>query len=239
MTTGDLDQDPPRQTPPRQSDDPPVVTATLQAVDRRWRARGVPRADRARMAADLRVDLLAVHAEQPGHRTPTQLLGAAPAQFADDLARAAGATAGAARPTRLWRSAAIGAALGALIVYVGVFDGTRVVPGLDSLTIVFAFYAGLGVCFVGAVLAAAWLGTRAEPLARSTVGRAALLLPLSAAVSVPLAVGIAHLVHYAINPVTLLAEGGVVLALAGAAIHLAHWSALRSADAPPPTGARP
>ena len=222
MTTGAPD-------PGGQPDDPAVVTATLRAVDARWRARGVPRADRAAMRTELRADLLTAHDEQPAHHTPHQLLGADPVEFADDLARAAGTTANLDEATRLWRSAAIGAAAGSLLVYVGIFNGTQLVPGLDSTTLLFGFYASLGVGFVGAVLVAVWQGTRTEPCARSTIGRMALLLPLSTAVSVPLAVGTAHLVHYAINPVTLLAEGGIVLATAAAAVHLAHWSALRSA----------
>ena len=201
-----------------------VVTETLAAVDRQWRRRRVPRADRAAMADELRADLIAAHAESPGHRTPAELLGTDPARFADDLAHAADSPRVA---DHFWPSAAIGAAIGAVLVNIAVSNTSRLVPDLGSLPAAIGFYAVVGLVFLGVVLLSVRLGTRADPRARSTLRRTALLLPVSAAVSLPLAVGLAHLAGFSTNPVVVLSEAGIVLALAAAAAHLAHRTAIQ------------
>lgn len=219
-----------RAVSPR-SGGPAAAQHLLQAVDRRWQRAGVSRTDRAALVDQLRMDLLAAHAERPNQHTPAQLLGTDPAQFADDLAHAAGAAPRPVGPTGLWRSATIGGALGALVVYLGVYDGTQLFPEQVSLVVVYAYYTALGVCFVSAVLIAVWLGTRPDPLALPTLRRIALLLPLSAALSLPLAIGVAHLSNFVIRPFPNLAETGIVLTIAAAAVQVAHRTAARTTAA--------
>jgi hypothetical protein len=103
------------------------------------------------------------------------------------------------------------------------------VYGESSLYLVVSYgvYGLYGVGFVAAVLTAVRWGLKAAMRLRETVRAGLVLLPVSAALSLPLAVAIGRASDYGNAPLVVAAEFGLVLGLAGAALVAARVWALR------------
>jgi len=226
---------------------PPAVRTVVCDLERRWRRLGVPRALREPVLADVSADLHAAYAQG---RTPEVVLGVPVAQFAEQVAGENGWLVAWPMYGRMLTSAAAGAAvaiMAGLVVVLPAMTGVIAVAGtvlswagvevVSSggygggtnwyLPIVYAIYAAFGVGFVAAVLAAVRRGLRAAVGLRRTVRAGVLLLPVSAAVSLPLAVAVGRASDYSNAPLVVTAEFGLVLGLAGASLMAARAWALR------------
>lgn len=234
----------------RERDAPPAVRTVVRELERCWRRLGVPRALREPVLAEVSADL---HAAYVQGRTPEVVLGVSVAQFAEQVAGENGWLVAWPMYGRMLTSAAVGAgvaivaglvvvlpAMTGVIAVVGTvlsWAGVEVASGGGYgggsswyLPIVFAIYAVFGVGFVAAVLVAVRRGLKAAAGLRRTVRAGAVLLPASAAVSLPLAVAVGRASDYSNAPVVVMAEFGLVLGLAGAALVAARVWALRLPD---------
>ena len=222
---------------------PAAVRTVVRDLERRWRRLGVPRALREPVLADVTADLHAAHRQG---RTPEVVLGVAVAEFAEQVARENGWLVAWPMYGRMLSSAAAGAgvamvagfavvlpsmylvlgAVGHLASWVGRDVATYGESGL-YLAVVYAMYALFGVAFVAAVLGAVRRGLKAAVGLRRTLRVGTVLLPLSAGVSLPLAVAIGRASGYSNAPWVVAAEFGLVLGLAAAALVAARAWALR------------
>jgi hypothetical protein len=226
---------------------PPAVRTVVRDLERRWRRLGVPRALREPVLAEVGADLRAAYAQG---RTPEVVLGVAVAEFAEQVARENGWLVAWPMYGRMLSSAAVGAVVAIVVGFALVLPavtGVIAVAGTvlswvgvevsDSggygggsswyLPIVYAIYAAFGVGFIAAVLAAVRRGMKAAVELRRTVRAGAVLLPVSAAVSLPLAVAIGRASDYSSAPLVVAAEFGLVLGLAGASLLAARAWVLR------------
>lgn len=231
----------------RDRDAPAPVRTVVRELERRWAGLGVPRALREPVVADVRADLHSAHAEG---RTPEAVLGMPVPQFAEQVAQENGWFVAWPMYGRMLISAAAGAALaiaaGLLVVFPATsglitvagkvlsWTGLEVVAdgGLGEGTdwyvpIVYAVYTAFGVGFVAVVLAAVRRGLRAAVGLRRTIRVGTVLLPASAAVSLPLAIAVGHATAYSSAACVVAAEFGLVLGLAGAALVASRAWALR------------
>ncbi|NIZ90318.1 hypothetical protein [Kineococcus rubinsiae] len=203
----------------------------------------MPRALRDPVVADVCADL---HAAYGQGRTPETVLGMTVAEFAEQVARENGWLVAWPMYGRLLASAAVGAAAAILAGFALVLPSMYLVlaavghvlvwAGSDAegyresslnAGIVYAMYALFGVGFVAAVLTAVRWGLKAAVQLRQTLSAGAVLIAVSAAVSVPLAVAIGHVSRFSSAPLVVAAEFGLVLGLAGAALVAARAWALR------------
>lgn len=213
--------------------DKPIAPRVLLAqLDRAWRRIGVPHSDRRLLAAELAPDLQAAAAD--GHE-PADLLTPDVDTFAERLAEAHGVRLVPPRHANVQLGGLLGAVL-ALVTGAGLVVGLQ--PLLTSkvelsgrypvagAVLVFASLAVLGLlgCLLGIYAA-----VRGRPAAGATVRRAALLLPLTAAVGVALAVALGRSTDYSDAPSVVLAECGIVAVSCAGALLAARRSAVDAA----------
>ncbi|GAB3272381.1 hypothetical protein GCM10027586_21280 [Kineococcus gypseus] len=222
---------------------PAAVRSVIDALQEHWRALGVPRVLREPVAREVGADL---HAAYLDGRTPEAVLGVAVDVFAEQVAGENGWLVPWPMYGRLLGAAAIGAvgAIAAgLVVVLPAMAGVlwavgqvfvRVaapgaVYGESTLyaVIVCMVYALFGVGLIAAVLAAVRRGLTAAQQLRRTLRAGALLLPLSAALSLPSAVAVGRASGYSTAPAVVLVEAALVLGLAAVALLTARAWALR------------
>ncbi|NAZ80512.1 hypothetical protein GTR02_01600 [Kineococcus sp. R8] len=215
----------------------------VRDLDRHWRRQGVPRVLRSSVADDVTADLVAA---QRSGRSVEVALGMDVLQFAEQVARANGWSVPWPLYGRMLASAAVGAAAAIVVGFALVLpstvlalDGVGYVlralgvefgpagPGAWYAPLVYAVYVLFGVAFVVAVLGAVRRGLRYGRRVRETLRAGTVLLPLSAALSVPAAVAVAHLNHFSGAPLVVASEFGLVLGAAAAALVAARSWALR------------
>ncbi len=197
------------------TDQPTDLRSVLAQLDRVWRRLGVPRSDRRLLEAELVPDLQEAAAD--GH-DPADLLTPDVDTFARDLAEAHGV---AQVPPR-HANVQLGGLLGAIVALVlGAASATALQPILTSRVQLSGRYPVAGAVLVFGLLAAAGLlgcllgvhaVVRGKPAAGATVRRTALVLPVTAAVGVGLAVLFGKSTHYSSAPAVVLAECGLVIA---------------------------
>jgi len=195
------------------------------------------------VVADVSADLHAAYGEE---RTPEMVLGTTVAKFAEQVAQENGWLVAWPMYGRLLASAAVGAvgaigagfalvlpsmylvlaAVGHVVSWAGI-DAAGYREGHVDEVVVYAMYALFGVGFVAVVLSAVRRGLRAAVQLRPTLRAGLVLLAVSAAVSVPLAVAIGHASHFSSAPLVVAAEFGLVLGLAAGALIAARVWALR------------
>ena len=215
-----------------------TIDDTMAVAEQAWRAYGVRRADRATLAADLRLDLESAGADGVG---PAQLLGADVAGFARRLADEAGVRRMPPEHLRVLGTALVGAALGAalgfavmLLVFssfVRFFDSPRWLDVPVQLAV--AVYYGIPavIVVVGAALTVR-VRLRDLPCVRSTVKAMSLLLPVAGAVITPVTMAFAWWTGFSTSaPVVLFEVLMVLAALAGATVLARRW-ALREPAGP-------
>lgn len=223
----------------------------LARIDSRWRATGLPRRERQQLLTEVWADLTAMQ-EESGIADPRELLGTDPDRFADDVVAARGLRKPVGRYGRLLTWAAIGTAVAVPTLFTlltsiqsglanagGVEEPRPVVPGYEEpaviiepattgdLVVAVGLYALMGVLFVAVVLAAVGYGLRNDTRVKGTLGRMAVLMPLSAGLSVPAAVYFAGVSGYSTTLPIVAFEAFLVLALAALAIVGARFWALR------------
>ncbi|WP_432489649.1 hypothetical protein [Kineococcus sp. SYSU DK018] len=231
---------------------PAGVSGVLAQIDRRWRATGLPRRDRRALLADVEADLVAAGAEMDTD-DPHALLGTDVDAFADEVVRERGLQRPRGRYARLMVFSAIGAVVAVIGIWpllLGIMGavtseptpepvysppGTPPPPSViteeattGGTVFIFSMYALAGVLFVGLVLLAVNFGLRSADRLGATLRRMALLMPLSAAVSLPLAVLVARTSDYSTEASVVLFEAAIVLALAAAAVLASRYWALRT-----------
>ena len=227
------------------------TTHLLAHIDSRWRATGVARRERLQLLAEVRTDLTAMQ-EESGITDPRELLGTDPDTFADDVIAARGLRKPAGCYGRLLTWAAIGTAVAVPTLFTllmsilsgmanagGVEEPRPLVPGYEQPAVIIepsttgdtvvavGLYALMGMLFIAVVLTAVGYGLRRDTRVKGTVGRMAVLMPLSAGLSVPAAVYFAGVSGYSTTLPIVAFEVFLVLALAALAIVGARFWALR------------
>jgi hypothetical protein len=207
------------------------IDSALSAADRAWRAYGVDPADRAALAADLRLDLQAAAGDG---RTPGQLLGPDVGAFARRLADEAGVPRTLPEHRRVLETAFIGAVLGAVVAWALMAAAyplfLRMVTPPDSvrvpIPVTLGIYYGVpaAVVVAGAV-AAVRIRLRHLPRIRSTARAMSVLLPVAGLLITPVTMGFAWTTDYSVAEPVVLAEIAMVLAaLAGATVLARIWA---------------
>lgn len=216
-----------------------TIDQALATADKAWRAHGVRRADRATLAADLRLDLEAAAADGV---PPEQLLDGDVAGFARRLADEAGLHREPAELDRLLGTAlfgaVIGAGIGGVLIYV-VFPAFIAMTDL-SLRLNLPVQVGVGLYFgipaaivVAAAVVAVRLGLPQLAHIRSTCRAMAALLPIAGLAITPITMGFAWTTGYSDAPPVVLMEVLIVLAaLAGATVLARHWALREPAPGP-------
>ncbi|WP_428964890.1 hypothetical protein [Micromonospora fluostatini] len=207
------------------------IDDVLAEADRAWRAYGVGAADRAVLAADLRLDLQAAAADGVG---PRQLLGGDVAGFARRLAVEAGVRRVRRDYVRVLQTALTGAALGAALAYtvlirmypvlVNMIDISRSVQVPIQVAVTVFYGVPALVVVAGAVLAVR-LRLRDLPRIQRTGWMMSLLMPVAGILVTPVTMAFAWSTDYSTAPPVVLTEVAMVLAaLAGATLLARHWS---------------
>ncbi|MFG1872704.1 hypothetical protein [Micromonospora arborensis] len=202
-----------------------TIDRLLGEADRAWRGYGVGSADRATLAADLRLDLRAA-ASDGGD--PAQLIGADVAGFARRLADEAGVQRVRGDYGRVVGTALIGAMLGAVLgygllesaypVFVHLIDIPRSIDVPIQLAVAVAYGIPAAVVAAGAVIA---VRTRLRDLPgiRRTARLMSVLVPVAGIVTTPIIVGFAWATDYSLAPSVVVTEIAMALAaLAGATV---------------------
>ncbi|WP_430496135.1 hypothetical protein ACQRWP_17495 [Micromonospora trifolii] len=219
-----------------------TIDGLLGEADQAWRGYGVGSADRAALAADLRLDLRAAAADGGD---PVQLLGGDVAGFARRLADEAGVRRVRSDYSRILGTALIGAMLGAVLgygllmaiypVFVNLVDIPRSIEVPIQLAV--AVYYGVpgAVVTVGAVIAVR-TRLRELPRIRRTARMMTVLVPAAGIIITPITVGFAWSTGYSTAPPVVVAEIAMVLAALAGATVLARRLSLREhrvvSDAP-------
>ncbi|WP_328477887.1 hypothetical protein OHA21_25665 [Actinoplanes sp. NBC_00393] len=218
-----------------------TIESVLSSADRAWRAYGVGSADRAALAADLRADLEAAAAEGAG---PEQLIGPDVAGFARRLADEAGVTRSAAEFQRLFGTALVGGALGAVAGYavyaalypffVRVMDIPQTIDVPVQVAVGVYYGVPAALVIVGAVLT---VRLRLRDLARieRTAWTIAWLWAVTGLLITPVVMGFAWTTDYSLDTVVVFTEVAIVVAALAGATYLARRWALRER---PTTAAR-
>ncbi|MDG4765946.1 hypothetical protein O7632_17835 [Solwaraspora sp. WMMD406] len=208
-----------------------TIDDTIAAADSAWRAYGVTRADRATLAADLRLDLESAAVDGI---TPAQLLGADVAGFARRLADEAGVVRLPAEYGRVVRTALAGSVVGAVAGYLAMMviypvavhlvdlPRTFAVPLLLAIVVYYGIPAALLVA--GAVIA---VRTRLRhlPRVRTTANRMLILMPLAGVGVTPITIAFAWSTGYSLVPAIVAVEIGlVVAAVVGATALARRWA---------------
>ncbi|MET8042417.1 hypothetical protein ABZU25_16330 [Micromonospora sp. NPDC005215] len=225
-----------------------TIDRLLGEADQAWRGYGVGSADRATLAADLRLDLRAAAADGGD---PAQLIGSDVAGFARRLADEAGVRRVREDYGRILGTALIGAMLGAVLgygllmaafpVFVRMIDIPRSID--VPIQLAFAVYYGVpgAVVAAGAVVA---VRTRLRdlPEIRRTARMMSVLVPVAGIVITPITVGFSWATGYSLAPAVVVAEIAMVLAALGGATVLARRLSLRegrtASDTSPPDTTR-
>ena len=207
------------------------IDSTLATADRAWRAYGVRPADRAALAADLRLDLESAAADGVG---PAQLLGTDVPGFARQLADESGVHREPPEFGLLLGTALVGAVLGAAL-------GVAVLALAEPITARFAdssprtslpvqvwvgIYYGIPAALVAAG-AVAVVRYRLRELARirATAWAMALLLPLTGILVTPVTMAFAWTTDFSTSSPVVVTEVLIVLAaLAGATVLARRWA---------------
>jgi len=202
---------------------------------------------REAVAADVAADL---HAAYLQGRPLEVVLGVTSEHFAEQVARENGWLVPWPMYGRMLTSAALGAAgaiaagivlvlpatlgivaaVGWVLLWAGVDLGSQVTASGQTYwyaPIVYAIYTLFGMGFVAAVLAAVRRGLKAAVELRRTLRAGLVLLTVSAAISLPLALAIGHASDYSNAPFVVAAEFSLVLGLASVALVAPRAWALR------------
>ena len=210
------------------------VETVLTQVDHAWRGYGIPAADRARLAADLRLDLRQA-ATDGGD--PAVLLGADIAGFARQLADEAGLRPIPRQHARILGAALLGAVRAGtldLALVVGLYpllvdwvDLPRSihVPALAAALLCYGLLAA--VALTGMIITVRWR-LRDLPRIRTTVRMMSMLLPAASLVVTPITVVFAWTTGYSTAVPVVLAEVAIVLGVLAGAIVLARTLALHT-----------
>lgn len=217
-----------------------TIDTAMATADDEWRKYGVRRADRAALAADLRLDLESAAADGVG---PADLLGADVRGFARRLADESGVRRVPPQHARVVGTALVGAVLGAVLGYLALklayplflrFVDTpdpQAVPVQVAVTV----YYGIPAAIVAAgAVAAVRIHLRHEPHITSTATAMSLLLPVAGIVVTPITMAFAWTTGYSVAVPVVLAETALVAAaVAGATVLARRWAVReRSTDQP-------
>ncbi|MFG1837422.1 hypothetical protein ACGFH8_03190 [Micromonospora sp. NPDC049175] len=212
-----------------------TIDRLLGEADQAWRGYGVGSADRATLAADLRLDLRAA-ANDGGD--PAQLIGGDVAGFARRLADEAGVRRVRGDYGRVVGTALIGAVLGAVLgyglleaaypVFVHLIDIPRSIDVPIQLAVAVAYGTPGAVVAAGAVVAVR-TRLRALPEIRRTARLMSVLVPVAGIVITPITVGFAWATDYSLAPSVVLTEIAMVLGAIAGATALARRLSLREA----------
>ncbi len=214
-----------------------TIDNALATADRAWRAYGVRRADRAALAADLRLDLESAAADGVG---PTQLLGADVPGFARRLADEAGVRREPPALGPLLGTALVGGTLGAAL-------GVAVLALLDTLTVnllelttnpgvpvwilVVAYYGIPAALVVAGAVTTVRARLRDLPRIRATANAMVLLLPLAGIIITPITMAFAAMTGYSTSSPAVVIEMLLVAgALAGAIVLARRWALREPAE---------
>ncbi|WP_433353456.1 hypothetical protein ACQPYV_23265 [Micromonospora saelicesensis] len=210
-----------------------TIDRLLGEADQAWRGYGVGSADRAALAADLRLDLRAAAADGGD---PAQLIGGDVAGFARRLADEAGVRRVRGDYGRILGTALIGAALGVVLGYgllmaaypafVRMVDIPRSIDVPVQLAVAVYYGIPAAVVAAGAVIA---VRTRLRdlPRIRRTAQLMSVLMPVAGIVITPITVGFAWATDYSLAPPVVVAEIAMVLAALAGATVLARRLSLR------------
>ncbi|MEU8332050.1 hypothetical protein [Micromonospora sp. NPDC048839] len=210
-----------------------TIDRLLGEADQAWRGYGVGTADRATLAADLRLDLRAA-ASDGGD--PAQLIGGDVAGFARRLADEAGVRRVREDYGRVVNTALVGAVLGAVVgyailmavypVFVYLIDIPRSIDVPIQLAVAVAYGVPAAVVAAGAVIA---VRTRLRdlPEIRRTARLMSVLVPVAGIVITPITVGFAWATDYSTAPTVVIMEIAMVLAAIAGATMLARRLSLR------------
>ncbi|MEU1748994.1 hypothetical protein ACPXB5_27510 [Micromonospora arida] len=225
-----------------------TIDRLLGEADQAWRGYGVGSADRAALAADLRLDLRAAAADGGD---PEQLIGGDVSGFARRLADEAGVRRVRGDYGRILGTALIGATLGVVLGYgllmaaypafVRMVDIPRSIDVPVQLAVAVYYGIPAAVVVTGAVIA---VRTRLRDLPdiRRTARLMSILVPAAGIVITPITVGFAWSTHYSTAPPVVVAEIAMVLAALAGATALARRLSLReartAADGPHPNATR-
>lgn len=211
------------------------VGSATRALDRELRRLRIPRARRLELVEEVRADLR--DAADDGV-TPAALLG-----DVETFAREAVAARGwAPRPRDRWAGASTALLGGAAALAVGYLVVVELLnPLFSSWFDLDGRYPVAGPVLVYGLLALAGLGgaiaafarvLAGRPAARDSVRRAAVLLPLGAALGVGAAVLVGRTQDFATSPSVVAIEVLLVALPCAAALWLARWWSLRAATEP-------
>ncbi|MFF0467665.1 hypothetical protein ACFYPX_09610 [Micromonospora zamorensis] len=218
-----------------------TIDRLLGEADQAWRGYGVGSADRAALAADLRLDLRAAAADGGD---PAQLIGGDVAGFARRLADEADVRRVRGDYGRILGAALLGALLGAVLgygllmaaypVFVNLVDIPRSIKVPIQLAV--AVYYGVpgAVVTAGAVIAVR-TQLRELPRIRRTARMMAVLVPVAGIIITPITVGFAWSTGYSLAPPVVVAEIAMVLAALAGATVLARRLSLREGRTPSDT----
>lgn len=216
-----------------------TIDDAMATADHAWRAYGVRRADRATLAADLRLDLQSAAADGIG---PTQLLGADVRGFARRLADEADVRRVPPAYERVLGIALFGAALGAVVGFLLLTLANTVFVRLVSMpdsvavpvqVVVTVYYGIPAAIVIAGAVAAVRIHLRDDPHVRSTAKAMSLLLPIAGIVVTPITMGLAWLADYSTGPIVLVEVALVGAAFAGAVILARRWSLRETAAEEP------
>ncbi|MCG5443001.1 hypothetical protein NIE79_000790 [Micromonospora sp. NIE79] len=210
-----------------------TIDRLLSEADQAWRGHGVGSADRAALAADLRLDLRAAAADGGD---PAQLIGGDVAGFARRLADEAGVQRVRGDYGRILGTALIGAALGVVLgfgllmaaypAFVRMVDIPRSIDVPVQLAVAVYYGIPAAVVVTGAVIA---VRTRLRdlPEIRRTARLMSILVPAAGIVITPITVGFAWATDYSLAPSVVVTEIALVLAALAGATALARRLSLR------------
>ncbi|MEU4471000.1 hypothetical protein [Micromonospora sp. NPDC023888] len=225
-----------------------TIDRLLGEADRAWRGYGVGSADRAALAADLRLDLRAAAADGGD---PAQLIGGDVAGFARRLADEAGVRRVRGDYGRVVGTALIGTVLGAVLgygllesaypVFVHLIDIPRSIDVPIQLAVAVAYGIPAAVVAAGAVIAVR-IQLRDLPRIRRTAQLMSVLVPVAGIVVTPVTVAFAWATDYSFAPPVVVTEIAMVLAALAGATVLARRLSLRegrtAAGSSPPEATR-
>ena len=221
-----------------------TIDRLLGEADQAWRGDGVGSADRAALAADLRLDLRAAAADGGD---PAQLIGGDVAGFARRLADEAGVRRVRSDYGRILGTALIGAMAGAVLGYgllmaaypafVRMVDIPRSIDVPVQLAVAVYYGVPAAVVVVGAVIAVR-SRLRDLPKIRKTARIMSVLLPAAVIIITPITIAFAWSTDYSTALAVVLAEIAMVLAALAGATVLARRLSLRevrpASDTPHP-----
>jgi hypothetical protein len=207
------------------------VESAARDLDRELRRLRIPRSGRAELLAEVRADLRAAADDGIRHDALLGDVGA----FAREAVAARGWTP---RPRDWWSATSTAVTVGAVALGLGYLLLVEVLNPLLSTWVDLGrhypvagpvlVYAGLALIGLAGALTGFGSFLAGRPAARNSVLRAALLLPLAAALGVGVAILFGRSQAYSTAPQVVLVEVMVVGIACAAALWLARWWGLRS-----------